>query len=154
MKCPDNVSVRFILILMVSSVLVSCSCRNNDEIPLTLYGYAGRADDQAENFPGDGSDNINIILTGDTMLSRNVEYHIREKNDYDYPFSMISGLVRESEIAFTNLETPLVRGDNIKTGLVFRADPQFAGALKRSGFNTVSLANNHILDMGVAGLSV
>ncbi|MBW6473098.1 MAG: CapA family protein, partial [Anaerolineaceae bacterium] len=47
----------------------------------------------------------------------------------------------------TNLEHP-----QKKMGPVLSIDPKWASILQASGFNVVSLANNHVLDMGESGL--
>ncbi len=142
------------LLLLVLNTFCACNKLNSQvEIPLLLYKADSEPVKVSDDTLEDGSDDINIILTGDTMLSRNVEHLCREKSDYDYPFSQISYLIKKTDIAFTNLETPLVDGENLKTGLTFRADPRFAAALRRAGLNIVSVANNHILDRGVAGLA-
>jgi poly-gamma-glutamate capsule biosynthesis protein CapA/YwtB (metallophosphatase superfamily) len=58
-----------------------------------------------------------------------------------------------SDMTVVNLECPLHRGDPIrKSGPTLAADAAWATVLKDAGADVVSLANNHILDQGPAGL--
>lgn len=63
-----------------------------------------------------------------------------------------------ADIAFGNLETPLCAGGNpAKTAVlgrvfILRGCPDLAPALASASFDVVSLANNHCLDFGRAGL--
>lgn len=63
-------------------------------------------------------------------------------------------VIREHDLNILNLEGPLTERESpiFKTGPALRIDPQWAGVIKESGFQVVSLANNHILDMGEPGL--
>ncbi len=150
MKLAGNTFIKqlipiiFILIIMTIPFFGCLKKTGRIEIPMTIY--------TAQSTAGDADEGINIILTGDTMLSRNVEQLCRDRNDFDYPFSRISDAIKSADIAFTNLETPLTGGNSLMRGLVFRGDPRFGAALRRAGFTIVSLANNHILDQGISGL--
>ncbi len=67
------------------------------------------------------------------------------------PFREVAPVLRDADLTFANLETPLIEGE---TGEPFfaapvSAAPRFAAA----GFRLLNLANNHILDFGVRGLS-
>ncbi len=72
----------------------------------------------------------------------------------DEIFSEIMPLLKQNEIAITNLECPLTLSDRgiKKTGPLLKAHPNCVEALKNGNFNVVNLANNHILDYGEAGL--
>lgn len=64
--------------------------------------------------------------------------------------------VNNADIAILNLEVPVCQSGhkpNPKIGLNLRTAPQALLALKDAGFNLVNLANNHVLDYGLAGLS-
>lgn len=64
-------------------------------------------------------------------------------------------IIRESDISITNLECPLTNSKKAikKTGPSIKASLNVARFLKESGFNLVTLANNHIMDFGVEGLN-
>lgn len=94
-----------------------------------------------------------FLAVGDIMLSRMVDYKMKENPDllYDYPYSDISDLI-DADINFANLETPLIAGDPVPTGTMsFRADLENASSLKKAGFNLLSLANNHTGNRGKIG---
>jgi len=67
-----------------------------------------------------------------------------------YPFRNIAPLLREADIAFANLETPL--SDKARHGGAFRTPTAFADALRWAGIDVVSTANNHALDAEGEGL--
>jgi len=93
-----------------------------------------------------------LAAVGDVMLARTVgEY--ADRYGVDYPFAPVASALRQADIAMANLECPIALGGEpaVKT-YVFRAHPSTAVGLGRSGLNAVSLANNHILDFGVAGM--
>jgi len=67
-----------------------------------------------------------------------------------YPFRNIAPVLREADIAFANLETPL--SDRARHSGAFRTPVGFADGLRWAGFDVVSTANNHALDAEGEGL--
>lgn len=67
-----------------------------------------------------------------------------------YPFRKIAPILREADIAFANLETPLSDGARYRGA--FRTPTVFAEGLKWAGIDVVSTANNHALDAEGQGL--
>lgn len=95
---------------------------------------------------------ISIFFAGDVMLSRVVGQKMVTKG-YHYPFEEMQKYISNADIAFANLESPIISGEPVGTGsFVFRADPEAAEALAWAGFDIVNLANNHILNKGQEGL--
>ena len=98
---------------------------------------------------------IHISAVGDIMLGGTAEPEL-ENLGYDYPFKKVSHLFKNSNIVIGNLEGPLTEHDisgNDKEYL-FKSPPQrVAPALKKAGFNVMNLANNHILDYGLMGMT-
>lgn len=103
---------------------------------------------------GEGA-TITVAAVGDIMLDGSARPEM-VRFGYDHPFAATGDLLRGASIAIGNLEGPLTDGgtpENDKQYL-FRSPPgEVAPALARAGFDVVSLANNHILDFGVEGLS-
>jgi len=104
------------------------------------------------------SDNYNpevsVIFVGDIMLSRGVAQKIKQHNDLHYPFLKIRDYLKSADLVFGNLETALIQGREIGSGeMVFRSAPEMAFVLKDSGFSVISLANNHTMNFGQAGLA-
>ena len=59
----------------------------------------------------------------------------------------------EADLTFANLESPLTTAPQVSSGYDLRATPAAVAALRAAGFDVVSLANNHALDAGEAGLA-
>lgn len=95
-----------------------------------------------------------LVSLGDIMLSRHVEKKmLAQPTLFEYPYLKMKDHL-SADIVFGNLETPLVDGPPVPAGkMVFRADTRNASALKKYGFNVLSLANNHALDAGQKGLT-
>ena len=97
-----------------------------------------------------------IVGVGDIMLSGSAKPLLRKKG-YDYSFEDVelSKLIRNADLAFANLECPVTKkGTEFKDKkYVFKADPASIKAVRRAGFDMLSLANNHIMDYGAIGLS-
>jgi poly-gamma-glutamate capsule biosynthesis protein CapA/YwtB (metallophosphatase superfamily) len=66
----------------------------------------------------------------------------------------IAETLRRADFAIANLECPLTgrQQGTRKRGPVIRAVPECANGIRAAGFHAVSLANNHIMDMGALGL--
>lgn len=67
-----------------------------------------------------------------------------------YPFQNIASVLREADVAFANLETPL--SDRARYSGAFRTPTAFADGLRWTGIDVVSTANNHALDAEGLGL--
>lgn len=99
------------------------------------------------------SNQVSVIFTGDIMLSRGVAKKIKAKQDLAYPFLAMADYLRSADLVFGNLETALIEGREIDLPeMVFRADPKMAKVLYDFNFAVVSLANNHTMNFGKAGL--
>ena len=98
-------------------------------------------------------DPVYLVAVGDIMLSRYVAQKIREHANPGYPFVNVGQFLRNGDITFGNLENPITPGRDIKIPeMILRADPCMASALKDTGFNILSLANNHLPDFGAQGV--
>jgi poly-gamma-glutamate synthesis protein (capsule biosynthesis protein) len=100
------------------------------------------------------ADEIVINAVGDVMLAGRWATAIR-KNSYESSFSAVAAELKTGDVSIANLESPIARGGNeyIDKKFRFRAEPEIAGALKSSGINLVTLANNHSMDFGGAALA-
>jgi len=94
---------------------------------------------------------VNIILVGDIMLDRGVEYMIGKQGngDFRFPFLKIADYFKKADIVFGNLEGVISdKGTKVGSIYSFRVNPEAMEALAFSNFNVLSLANNHALDYG------
>jgi len=86
-----------------------------------------------------------LIATGDTIPARLVNIAATQKGDFLFPFRPTADYVKNADVTFVNLETPLLSGCPARTGgLVFCGDPRFVDGLTAIGTKVVNLANNHV----------
>jgi len=94
-----------------------------------------------------------LMFVGDIMLSRAVGRKMRLEENFRWPFEKIKEYLRWADLLFGNLECPITEGRPIRSGeMVFRADPEVVEGLKWTGFDILSLANNHTMNWGELGL--
>ncbi len=92
-----------------------------------------------------------IILAGDIMLDRGVEYMIEKYGggNFEFPFLKIADEFQKADIVFGNLEGPISdKGEKVGSIYSFRNNPESMEGLNFAGFNVLSLANNHAFDYG------
>lgn len=95
-----------------------------------------------------------IILTGDIMLGRSVMNESLKNNNPKYPFLLVSDLLKNADLVFSNLENPITEGCPILTsGMVFCTKPEIIDGLKYAGIDILSLANNHTENYGKEGVA-
>ena len=99
---------------------------------------------------------VRLALAGDAMLGRLVGAHIRRQGP-DYPLGAIATLMRRADLALVNLECALTdcprRWSGAPKAFYFGAPPDAALSLAGAGVGIASLANNHILDFELRGLT-
>ena len=116
----------------------------------------GKEDKSSSSFRETKEEQIRIILTGDIMLNRGVKYMVEKygKRNFDFPFLKIANYLKGSDILFGNLEG-VISDKGTKAGSIysFRAEPAAIDSLTYTGFNVLSLANNHAFDYGIEALT-
>ncbi len=101
------------------------------------------------------AEEIKIIMTGDIMLDRGVEYMIQKQGagDYKFPFLKIADYLKTADVVFGNLEGPISdKGRKVGSIYSFRHDPKAIEGLLYAGFNILSFANNHAFDYTLEAL--
>lgn len=93
---------------------------------------------------------IELVFTGDIMLGRAVQTH--SVDGWQQVFADITPILQAADLTLANLESPLTTAPLQGTQLDLRARPDAVEALVQAGIDFVSLANNHALDAGTAGL--
>jgi poly-gamma-glutamate synthesis protein (capsule biosynthesis protein) len=89
------------------------------------------------------------------MLGRGVAYWIEKKRSYEAAFEKVKPYIEVGDVIFGNLESPITsstKGLDPNRKIVLRAKPEAITALTSTGFNLLSLSNNHILDHYEKGL--
>jgi poly-gamma-glutamate capsule biosynthesis protein CapA/YwtB (metallophosphatase superfamily) len=93
-----------------------------------------------------------VVAVGDIMLGSRARKVIKARGP-DYPFEAVLPLLRRAAVVLANLEGPLARkARRMPRTFSYRARPKAAGYLARAGIGVVTLANNHLLDCGRAGV--
>ena len=99
---------------------------------------------------------ITILAVGDNLYHRSLSQSgIKEDGTYDYTpvYSTMREIISEADIAVINQETPMA-GDayGIQTYPKFNVPQQISEAMVWAGFDVVTFATNHMMDMGRQGL--
>ncbi len=107
-----------------------------------------------------------VLFLGDTSFGENYQERLARRGGenilktegYDYVIGAFAEMLNNAGFVIANLETPItdlpvspLRGT--KPYIHYADVAETPNALKRHGFDLLSLANNHALDYGVAGLA-
>jgi poly-gamma-glutamate synthesis protein (capsule biosynthesis protein) len=103
------------------------------------------------------SKGIRIFITGDLFpadseqnIGKGIASYFQKDNGSNWT-SKFEGYLQQSDIAFVNLESPLCY--NNLHNVDYCGNIQFAMYMKSIGITGVSIANNHILEHGMAGFN-
>jgi poly-gamma-glutamate synthesis protein (capsule biosynthesis protein) len=95
-----------------------------------------------------------ILIAGDYAPKYRIAECILRKN---YSFlDEVKSVLKTADYSILNFESPVVSGHYkpiVKRGPNLSTNKFAVDAIKYAGFNLVTLANNHILDYGVAGIN-
>lgn len=108
------------------------------------YRYVKKEDDQ-----------YSLIVTGDIIPARSVNYIMTKLNDFAHPFKKTADLLKKADMVFINLESPLINNCPITVeGMIFCGNPNFINGMKTINENIiVSIANNHFENYGKNGVN-
>ncbi|HDX9694641.1 CapA family protein [Bacillus thuringiensis] len=100
---------------------------------------------------------VNLIATGDNLYHDAVIKDGKQKDgsyDYNYIYENIKKAVKSSDLAIVNQETPIA-GNNLKVQgyPTFNTPEEVGQSLVDTGFNIVTQATNHAMDMGIKGVA-
>jgi poly-gamma-glutamate capsule biosynthesis protein CapA/YwtB (metallophosphatase superfamily) len=96
--------------------------------------------------PKPAADEIVIAAVGDMMINDPVSNRTLPEAQALYE------VIRDADVAFGNCEGTLASRGVLRGGLPQTARPEILDDFKTSGFDMLSLANNHALDLGEVGL--
>ncbi|MCF2705714.1 CapA family protein [Arcanobacterium haemolyticum] len=99
---------------------------------------------------------MSIVAGGDILLHLSVNEFARTSSGYDYTplFAGITPWISGADLALCNLEVPIVpEGEKPSNYPMFGSPPDIAASLKTIGWDGCSLATNHSMDRGVAGVT-
>lgn len=104
---------------------------------------------------------VHVAAAGDNLIHYSVFKNAEEYaggNGYDFTpmYSEVKYLFQEADLAIINQETIISQSNPIRGAdggqLIFNSPPQVADAVIDMGFDVITMANNHLLDMGTSGL--
>lgn len=97
---------------------------------------------------------VTLHFGGDVMFSGKVGEKLA-KAGYDYPYQYVKGLFSSDDLTVVNLETPVTDSNTIAADktYAFKSSPEALPHMAQAGIDAVNLANNHILDQGITGLT-
>jgi poly-gamma-glutamate capsule biosynthesis protein CapA/YwtB (metallophosphatase superfamily) len=102
---------------------------------------------QRDDAPLSSDENIvAVIAMGDVMLGRGLA-------DLSSPFSAVRPWLRAADLTMGNLECVIAEDTESSPPGALYAPPAAAAQLREAGFELLSLANNHTLDLGPQGLA-
>jgi poly-gamma-glutamate capsule biosynthesis protein CapA/YwtB (metallophosphatase superfamily) len=99
------------------------------------------------------TEKLTISAIGDIIMHYKVqEYALSGENGYHTLFEPCSKIFLNDDLTIGNLETPVCDNLPIAGYPQFNAKPSLLDAIKTSGIEILSIANNHSLDQGVDGI--
>jgi len=108
------------------------------------------------NVPHDPAHVRTILVTGDVIAARGVNYFATTRHDFLWPFRPTADYTKNADITYVNLETPLFAGCPVdpNSGFTFCGDARFVNGLTLMGAKVVNLANNHLSNYGAQGINL
>lgn len=99
---------------------------------------------------------MSLVAVGDALIHSGVYYDASLGNgNYDFSkmFTYLSEAIKDYDLKYYNQET-IIGGKNLGISNYprFNSPDEIGSDLVKAGFNMVSLANNHTLDMGEQGI--
>lgn len=129
-------------------LLLVLSCRQHAQVPV------GEQPPLRPLPATDALDTLRLLFAGDAMQHKEQFQAARQPDGtYDYApcLAAIKPYIEAADLAFVNLETTLP-GPPYAGYPNFRSPDAYAAALVASGFDVITLANNHSVDAGNAGV--
>ena len=108
-----------------------------------------------------GQNEVRIIAVGDIFVGEHPVTsghgvdHIVKKYGADHLFKYINHITLDGDIVIGNLETVISergRKNNNFISQCYRGVPSVAKAIEKAGFNTLTIANNHIMQHGIGAV--
>lgn len=147
-------------------VIVGCTSPEEEEISENTPEETGTIDIPEENpDQQDKSDEkessstrkvVSFIGVGDNLIHNEIfEYALTDEGSYDFKsiYENVAQDIQDADLSFINQETLFGGDDRPFLGYpAFNTPSDMAADLVETGFNLMSIANNHTLDMGVSGV--
>lgn len=152
-----------LLAIVVAVALGACTIQQSSSGTPTPTQAAGATEStiapstsaprQAEAKPGEARGSaVTLAFGGDVHFEGVIRSRLT--SDPKTTFGPIASLLRRADLAMVNLETAITtRGTPQSKSFTFRAPASAFQALEAAGVDVATMANNHGMDFGAAGLS-
>ena len=106
--------------------------------------------------PNDPTRIRTLLVTGDVIPARGVDYFATVRHDFLWPFRRTADYTKNADITYINLESPLFAGCAVNPGptFTFCGDARFVNGLTYMGADVANLANNHLTNYGAQGVTL
>lgn len=95
-----------------------------------------------------------LIATGDVIPARSVNYQTIKRNDFTWSYSKTADILKSADLTLINLESPLIPNCPVTNeGMIFCGDERHIEGLVFAGVDVASIANNHMGNHGVEGIT-
>ena len=98
-----------------------------------------------------GTTYFTLAAVGDLLLHYNIQTTANSLG-YDYLFDKVRPYLQAADLTYANFEGVIAPGQESGEFPTFAYNPHFATAVKNSGIDVVSTANNHAIDRGPASV--
>jgi len=183
MKSTNRFHAWLLLLAMLLTLTLCAAAEGDlEEVSITIFGADGETVEEIEPeleptpeptvdptipvLEGDGSVLLTMSFTGDFTVGENVQHDgksifikelEKQDNDIHFPFRNVRDILLKDDLTMINFEGTLTTAgrnpEKCNNSFLFRADPSWVDMLPAGGVETVSLENNHVLDMGEEGLA-
>jgi poly-gamma-glutamate synthesis protein (capsule biosynthesis protein) len=136
--------------------------KTSGTVPASSGSSVAEATEVTEAVTEDQPDKVvHVVAAGDNLIHYSVyknaeEYAGGDGYDFDPMYTEVKYLVQDADLAIINQETVISQSNPIRGAdggqLIFNSPPQVADTVIDLGFDVVTMANNHLLDMGTDGL--
>jgi poly-gamma-glutamate synthesis protein (capsule biosynthesis protein) len=106
--------------------------------------------------PNDPTHVRTLLVTGDVIPARGVNYFATNRHDFLWPFRPTADYTKNADITYINLESPLFAGCPVVATetFTFCGDARFIDGLTMMGAKVANLANNHLSNYGAEGITL
>lgn len=101
----------------------------------------------------DKSKLITVIVTGDVIPARSVNFQATQRRIFLWPFEKTAYVLKSADLTFINLETPLLKNCKLtQEGMKFCGSDKHIEGLLFAGVDIANFANNHVANYGKEGI--
>jgi len=145
--------------LVVIAVIAACVLYGN-LVPSSEHGPLGAPSANVAEAAGIGERRrFTLLASGDLLSHTSVLQQASADaggSGYEYGtmFEAVRPIIEDADVAICHLETPVRAAGTAVDGVVpvFGAPEEIAGEIRSAGYDRCSLASNHSLDQGAAGI--